>query len=91
MHAFAMFDMTLFLKIFLFLSRIYEVITDREGNNDKELSVQAGELVEILDDRRNWWRLRNFYGNIGHAPHTILQSFEFDISKNQNNEKIGYF
>lgn len=49
---------------------------DRQGNNEKELTIKSGELLEVLDDKRNWWKLRNFYGNIGHAPVTILRPFD---------------
>jgi len=57
-------------------AKVYEVTHDRQANNDKELTIKTGELLEVLDDKRNWWRLRNFYGNVGHAPMTILRSFE---------------
>lgn len=56
--------------------KVYEVKLDRQAKNEKELDVKAGELVEVLDDKRNWWKLRNFYGSIGHAPITILRPFE---------------
>lgn len=75
---------------------MFEVIHDRVANNDKELTIKTGEILEVLDDKRNWWKLRNFYGNIGHAPVTILRPFEY-ISNNQtsntnyNSEKVGYF
>jgi hypothetical protein len=75
-----------------------EALADRKANNEKELTLHAGELVEVLDDSRNWWRLRNIFGDVGHAPNTILQPF---ISINLNNyttheynerkEKVGYF
>jgi hypothetical protein len=57
------------------------------------LTIKVGELLEVLDDKRMWWRLRNFQGEVGHAPVTILRPFEF----NNNNasglesEKVGYF
>jgi epidermal growth factor receptor kinase substrate 8 len=57
-------------------AKVYEVTHDRQANNDKELTIKSGELLEVLDDKRNWWKLRNFYGNVGHAPVTILRSFE---------------
>ncbi|RNA18286.1 epidermal growth factor receptor kinase substrate 8 1 isoform X1 [Brachionus plicatilis] len=56
--------------------KVYEVKVDREAKNEKELDVKAGDLVEVLDDKRNWWRLRNFFGSVGHAPITILRPFE---------------
>jgi len=65
-------------------AKVYECIHDRNANNDKELTVKSGELLEVLDDKRNWWRLRNFYGNIGHAPVTILRQFEFSTVNNGN-------
>lgn len=57
-------------------AKVYEVVHDRQANNEKELTIKAGELLEVLDDKRNWWKLRNFYGNIGHAPVTILRPFD---------------
>ena len=58
--------------------------------------------MEVLDDKRNWWRLRNFQGQIGHAPVTILRQFEFtspggytvNNTTNHTNyepDKVGYF
>lgn len=71
-------------------AKVYEVVHDRQANNEKELTIKSGELLEVLDDKRNWWKLRNFYGNIGHAPVTILRPFE--ISSNvHNNHQVGYY
>ena len=81
------------------------MINDRQGNNEKELSVKANELVEVLDDRRNWWRVKNFNGQIGHVPNTLLKMYEIksnlSINNNANYEmssgfqnmddKMGYF
>jgi hypothetical protein len=61
-------------------ARMFEVSHGRAGNNEKELSVRQGELVEVLDDKRNWWKLRNFYGQVGYAPVTILK--RFDVNNN---------
>lgn len=76
-------------------AKVHEVVHDRQANNDKELTVKSGELVEVLDDKRNWWKLRNFYGQIGHAPVTILRQFEFaedNVSQNSHKfNKVGYY
>lgn len=72
---------------------------DRPANNEKELTIKVGELLEVLDDKRNWWRLRNFQGEVGHAPVTILRPFEFKNNYSASNnhmghydaEKVGYF
>ena len=58
---------------------------DRQANNDKELTIKAGELLEVLDDKRNWWRLRNFHGSVGHAPVTILRPFESSAINTMSN------
>lgn len=88
-----------------FTKRIYEVTHERQANNDKELTIKVGELLEVIDDKRNWWRLRNFYGNVGHAPVTILRPFETSSinttnvnghgnnnnhSSYQEQDKVGY-
>ena len=48
----------------------------RTANNEKELSVVRGELLEVLDDSRKWWKTRNQQGQVGHVPHTIVNPFE---------------
>lgn len=51
---------------------IVRVLFTREANNDKELSVHRGELLEVLDDTRKWWRARNIELQVAHVPHTIV-------------------
>jgi len=53
-------------------SRIVEVTYPRTANNDKELTVARGEFLEVLDDTRKWWKARNWEGQVGHVPHTIV-------------------
>jgi hypothetical protein len=80
-------------------AKCFEVVYDRQANNEKELTVKAGELLEVLDDKRNWWKLRSFYGNIGHVPVTILRPFELSPSSSLsqfqqsagNHSKVGQF
>ncbi|XP_064635199.1 epidermal growth factor receptor kinase substrate 8-like isoform X3 [Lineus longissimus] len=57
-------------------ARIYEVIHERTGRNAKELTVAKGEVLELIDDSRNWWKMRNSVGDMGHAPYTILREYE---------------
>jgi len=51
---------------------IVRVLFTREANNDKELSVRRGELLEVLDNKRKWWRARNIELQVAHVPHTIV-------------------
>ena len=30
-------------------------------------------LFEVLDGSSNWWRVRNYRGEVGHVPYTLLQ------------------
>ncbi|XP_055900793.1 epidermal growth factor receptor kinase substrate 8-like protein 1 isoform X3 [Biomphalaria glabrata] len=57
---------------------IYEAVHDRPGKNTKELSVQKGDILQVLDSSKNWWKLRNYKGLIGFAPYTILKQVPAD-------------
>ncbi|XP_013406979.1 epidermal growth factor receptor kinase substrate 8 isoform X6 [Lingula anatina] len=59
-------------------AKVYEVMHERSGRNAKELTVSKGEILEVLDDGRNWWKLRNSEGTVGHAPYTILKKYDDD-------------
>ncbi|KAK2725043.1 epidermal growth factor receptor kinase substrate 8-like [Artemia franciscana] len=56
-------------------ARIVQVTYPRTANNDKELTVVRGELLEVIDDSKNWWKCRNSRGQIAHVPHTIITPF----------------
>jgi hypothetical protein len=60
------------------LNRICAVKVDRKGQNSKELSVRRGELIEIEDSAKKWWRARNFHGEVGHVPNNILEEIEIE-------------
>ena len=63
---------------FVFLFRICAVKTDRKGTNNKELTVRRGELIEIENNSKKWWRARNFRGEVGHVPHNIVEEIEIE-------------
>jgi epidermal growth factor receptor kinase substrate 8 len=56
--------------------RAVRVTYPRTANNEKELTVVRGELLEVLDDSRKWWKTRNQQGLVGHVPHTIVNPYE---------------
>ena len=42
-------------------------------------------LLQVLDDSRNWWKLKNHEGHIGYAPYTILKEYgDMDVDKVDN-------
>jgi len=59
-------------------AKICAVKTDRKGHNNKELTVRHGELIEIEDSSKKWWRARNFHGEVGHVPNNIVEEIEIE-------------
>ena len=46
---------------------------DRTGQNSKELTVRQGQIIEILNHSKKWWKARNIQGVVGHVPHNIVE------------------
>ncbi|OQV23697.1 Epidermal growth factor receptor kinase substrate 8-like protein 2 [Hypsibius exemplaris] len=57
-------------------AKIVQVIYARTGKNDKELTVQKGEILEILNSSRKWWQARNRAGLQGYVPCTIVVDYQ---------------
>nr|XP_061809618.1 epidermal growth factor receptor kinase substrate 8-like [Nerophis lumbriciformis] len=47
---------------------------DFVARNNTELSVLKDELVEVVDDRKQWWKVRNGDGLLGYVPNNILEA-----------------
>ncbi|CAF3557772.1 unnamed protein product [Rotaria sp. Silwood1] len=59
-------------------AKICAVRMDRKGHNNRELTVRRGELIEIEDSSKKWWRARNFHGDVGHVPNNIVEEIEIE-------------
>ncbi|XP_034258692.1 epidermal growth factor receptor kinase substrate 8 isoform X1 [Pantherophis guttatus] len=46
---------------------------DFVGRNQSELSVLKDDILEILDDRKQWWKVQNANGLTGFVPNNILE------------------
>ncbi|XP_053970054.1 epidermal growth factor receptor kinase substrate 8 isoform X1 [Anastrepha ludens] len=62
--------------------KIAEVVYNNKANNDRELNVVKGEYLEVINDSRNWWKVRNSAGNVGYVPHTVLKAHNFEVQPN---------
>ncbi|XP_018589405.2 epidermal growth factor receptor kinase substrate 8-like protein 3b [Scleropages formosus] len=54
------------------------VMYDFMARNPQELSVMKGEMVQVLDQSRQWWLVRNNSNQEGHVPHNLLEPLEGD-------------
>uniref|UniRef100_A0A8C7RNS7 SH3 domain-containing protein n=1 Tax=Oncorhynchus mykiss TaxID=8022 RepID=A0A8C7RNS7_ONCMY len=46
---------------------------DFAARNNTELSLVKDEVVEVLDDRKQWWKVCNCSGASGYVPNNILE------------------
>nr|XP_023671032.1 epidermal growth factor receptor kinase substrate 8-like isoform X1 [Paramormyrops kingsleyae]XP_023671033.1 epidermal growth factor receptor kinase substrate 8-like isoform X1 [Paramormyrops kingsleyae] len=46
---------------------------DFVARNNTELTVVKDEIVEVLNDRKQWWKVQNSAGMCGYVPNNILE------------------
>ncbi|XP_061422566.1 epidermal growth factor receptor kinase substrate 8-like isoform X2 [Lethenteron reissneri] len=42
------------------------------ARNKNEISVDKDDILEVLNDTRQWWKVRNQSGELGHVPSNIM-------------------
>ena len=52
----------------------------------QELSIHKGERVEIVDDSRKWWKVKNYQDRVGYLPGNLL---EVILPKKKNGSEYG--
>ncbi|XP_069798117.1 epidermal growth factor receptor kinase substrate 8-like protein 3 [Narcine bancroftii] len=51
---------------------------DFKKRNLQELTVTAGDVLEVLETSKQWCKVKDRNGSIGHVPHNILQFMDQD-------------
>ncbi|XP_029978410.1 epidermal growth factor receptor kinase substrate 8-like protein 1 isoform X2 [Sphaeramia orbicularis] len=53
--------------------RLYCCSYDFIARNNSELSIQKGEVLEVLESSKRWWKCRNRFNEVGFVPHNMLE------------------
>ncbi|XP_075404056.1 epidermal growth factor receptor kinase substrate 8-like protein 2 isoform X2 [Tenrec ecaudatus] len=54
------------------MGKYVKILYDFTARNANELSVLKDEVLEVLEDSQQWWKLRNRSGQAGYVPSNIL-------------------
>ncbi|XP_068568061.1 epidermal growth factor receptor kinase substrate 8-like protein 3 isoform X2 [Cebidichthys violaceus] len=54
--------------------RRMRVMNDFTSRNHRELTVRKGEIVELLDMSKQWWKVRSSRGEEGFVPNNVLEA-----------------
>ncbi|XP_035486950.1 epidermal growth factor receptor kinase substrate 8-like protein 3 isoform X2 [Scophthalmus maximus] len=57
-----------------FQPRRIRVLYDFVSRNPREITVRKGEMVELLDMSKQWWKVRNSKGEEGFIPNNVLEA-----------------
>ncbi|NXU05233.1 ES8L3 protein, partial [Buphagus erythrorhynchus] len=52
---------------------LVRALYDFQARNSQELSVRKGDTLQVLDQQRKWWLVRDERGDRGYVPGNILE------------------
>ncbi|XP_071017097.1 epidermal growth factor receptor kinase substrate 8-like protein 3 isoform X1 [Oncorhynchus clarkii lewisi] len=64
-------------------SSYMRVMYDFTARNNRELSISKGEVVQLLDMSKKWWKVRSDRGEQGFVPNNILESVDKEQEKQE--------
>ncbi|KAJ8360647.1 hypothetical protein SKAU_G00171720 [Synaphobranchus kaupii] len=56
--------------------RYMRVMYDFTARNRRELSIMKDDMVQVLDQSKQWWKVRNAEEEEGYVPHNVLMLVE---------------
>ncbi|XP_018606274.1 epidermal growth factor receptor kinase substrate 8-like protein 3 [Scleropages formosus] len=63
------------------------VTYDFISRNQQELSVLKGDVVQVLDQSKQWWKVCNDRNLEGYVPNNVLESMEADSAQEEPKER----
>ena len=69
--------------------KVAKVIINFTATSEKELSINHGEFVQVLNDTRNWWLVENKHGTRGYVPSDMLESVSMKQAKDASMQGKG--
>lgn len=74
------------------MTKYVKVLYDFTARNANELSVLKDEVLEVLEDGHQWWKLRTRSGQAGYVPHNILAETRLeDLGASQEQTGLKYW
>ena len=58
-----------------------EAAGDLQARDRHHLSLRKNEVLEVLDDSKLWWLVRNAQGDVGKVPYNYMRLVEDDVAK----------
>ncbi|NXF97802.1 ES8L2 protein, partial [Eubucco bourcierii] len=69
--------------------RYAKIRYDFTARNANELSVLKDEILEVLEDNKQWWKLLNRSGQAGYVPYNILDVVKLEEVEQSNQRYKG--